>query len=110
MGFCPSCRVEYLPEVTECPDCGEKLVDTLPDIPDIKWVALPNVPGIVYAQMVKEVLDREGIPCYIQSLWSSGGLGVISSTSVPGVTAKIMVPETEYEKAKKIQESMVDHI
>jgi len=110
MGFCPSCRVEYVPGITECPDCGSKIVDTLSDIPDIKWVALPSVPGVVYAQMITEVLIREEIPCYIQSLWSSGGLGVISSTSMPGVTAKIMVPEPEYERAKQIQEGMVDHI
>ena len=110
MGFCPSCRIEYLPGITECPDCGEKIVDTMPDIPDIKWVSLPTLPGVVYAQMIKEVLDREGIPCYVQSLWSSGGLGVISSTAMPGVTARIMVPETEYETALKIQEGMVDHI
>jgi len=110
MGFCPSCRMEYMPEITECPDCGSKIVDALPEFADIKWVSLPSVPGVVYAQMIMEVLEREKIPCYVQSLWSSGGLGVISSTSMPGVTAKIMVPETEYDRARQIQEGMVDHI
>ena len=109
MGFCPSCRVEYLPEITECPDCGEQLVESLPELPDIKWVALPSLPGVIYAQMIKEALKREEIPCYIQSLWSSGGLGVISTTSMPGVSAKIMVPETEYDRALKIQEGIIDH-
>jgi hypothetical protein len=109
MPFCPDCRVEYLPDVTVCPDCGAKLVDTLPELPDIEWVSLPSVPGIVYAQMIKEVLDREEIPCYIQSLWTSGGLGVISSTTVPGVGVKLFVPKSEYDRALQIQEGMIDH-
>ena len=109
MGFCPECRVEYLPEITECPDCGAKLVDHLPDIPDVEWVALPSVPGIVYAQMIKGALDKLDIPSYVQSLWSSGGLGVISSTSMPGVTAKVMVPKPDYDRALEVQESMIDH-
>jgi uncharacterized OB-fold protein len=108
MGFCPSCRVEYLPEVTKCPDCGSKIVDELPDLPDVKWVALPELPGVVFAQMVVEVLEQEDIPAYIQSLWSSGAMGVITTTSMPGVTAKIFVPEPEYERAKQIQDSMMD--
>lgn len=109
MGFCPECRVEYLPEITECPDCGAKLVEQLPDIPDVEWVALPSVPGIVYAQMIQGALEELDIPSYVQSLWSSGGLGVISSTSMPGVTAKVMVPKPDYDRALEVQEGMIDH-
>jgi hypothetical protein len=112
MGFCPSCRMEYVPEVTECPDCHEKLVKSLPEIeiPDVEWTALPSVPGVVYAQMIKEALEQNGIPAYIQSLWTSGGLGVISSTSMTGMAVRIMVPKTEYNRALEIQEGMVDHM
>ena len=109
MSFCPDCRVEYLPEIVDCPDCGAQLVDQLPDIPDVEWVALPSVPGIVYAQMIKGALEKLHIPCYVQSLWSSGGLGVISSTSMPGVNAKVMVPKPDYDRALEVQESMIDH-
>jgi len=112
MGFCPSCRMEYIPEVKECPDCHEKLVESLPEIelPDMEWTALPSVPGVVYAQMIKEALEQNGIPSYVQSLWLSGGLGVVTSTSMPGVSAKIMVPKADYKRALEIQEGMVDHM
>ena len=26
MPFCPECKYEYVPGITECPDCGRKLV------------------------------------------------------------------------------------
>jgi hypothetical protein len=112
MGFCPKCRIEYVLEVTKCSDCGEKLVEILPEIEilDVEWIPLPSVPGVVYAQMIKEALEQNGIPSYVQSLWLSGGLGVVTSTSMPGVSAKIMVPKTDYKRALEIQEGMVDHM
>ena len=33
MPFCPKCRYEYEPSVSICPDCGERLVSSLPEEP-----------------------------------------------------------------------------
>ncbi len=70
MAYCPECRYEYEAGVTHCPDCGRKLVDSPPeDNPpekDIKWAKLCTLQGRLYGEMLKEVLEKEGIPCLIQ--------------------------------------------
>ena len=53
MGFCSACGVEYLPEIAICPDCGLLLVNELPNILDVDWIALPSIPNVVKAQMIK---------------------------------------------------------
>ena len=30
--YCPNCRAEYVEGITQCPDCGESLVDDLPPV------------------------------------------------------------------------------
>lgn len=114
MPFCPQCRYEYLPEVTACPDCGSALVDQLPEMPeieeDVKWAAMSPLPGVVYAKMVAEVLDQRGIPNYIQSLFGSGGLGMITGADFAGSSARIFVPETRLKEAAEIQDDMMKDV
>ncbi|MCX6639123.1 MAG: zinc ribbon domain-containing protein [bacterium] len=111
MAFCPNCRYEYLPEVQECPDCGAALVTELPEIKvdykDVKWVALPALSGVVYAKMVADVLDQHEIPNYIQSLFGSGGLGIISGAGLAGASARIFVPENRLKEAAEIQNEIM---
>lgn len=76
---------------------------------NIKWVPLPDLPGKVYADMVMEVLKEKEIPCYLRSLFGSGGIGVISGAGMAMARDKIMVPEEYYEEARQILEEMVDH-
>lgn len=47
--FCPVCRAEYRPGFTECPDCEEKLVYSLPDddSPDLGAPAATDQDGSV---------------------------------------------------------------
>lgn len=114
MPFCPNCRFEYLPGIKTCPDCGEDLVDELPDmrseLEDIKWVALEPLPGVVYAKMVAEVLDQRQIPNYIQSLFGSGGLGMITGAGFAGSSARIYVPEDRLEEATEIRDQMMKDV
>ena len=111
MPFCPNCRFEYVPEITSCPDCGAELVAELPsfdDLPaDAEWTKLAPLPGMIYAKMVTEVLDERGIPNYIQSLFGSGGLGVISGGDFAGADARIWVPVAFQEEAQRIQDDMM---
>jgi hypothetical protein len=114
MPYCPECRYEYLPEVSECPDCGSTLVETLPDVKteseDVTWTALKPLPGVVYAKMVAEVLEQRDIPNYIQSLFGSGGLGVVSGADFAGASAKIFVPEERLDEATAIRDDMMKDI
>ena len=108
MGFCPDCRVEYVPEISQCLDCGKQLIDELPDTTNAQWTALPCVRGVLNAQMIKGALEKLHIPCYVQSLWSSRGLRVISYSFMNCVTAKVVVPRPNYNRALEVQESMIE--
>lgn len=77
---------------------------------NIKWVSLPPVQGKAYAEMVMEVLRQNDIPCYLQSFFGSGAMGVITGAGLPLARDKIMVPEENYEEALEILDSMVDHL
>ncbi len=111
MGFCPNCGYEYQDEVKTCPDCDIELVDQLPkeEHRDINFVPLPNLPGRVYAEMLKEVLDRKGIPCYIKASGVTGAYRISSSDAVSeGV--RLFVPEEKLQECMDLQHGMLDHI
>lgn len=112
MPFCPDCRYEFRKEIETCPDCGVKLVDQLKinnTHEEIRWVPLHELPGTTYAEMVKEVLERENIPCYIRSDFLSVVYN-IKSVSTTGSKAIIYVPEKYKERAEEILTGMFNHI
>lgn len=76
----------------------------------IKWKPLPDVQGKVYADMVMDVLKQNDIPCYLRSLFGSGGLGVISGAGLSNARDRIMVPDEFYDRALEIMEEMIDHL
>ena len=108
--FCPVCKYEYKPGIKICPDCGEKLVEKFPQdeneksLDNIKFVPLPNLPGRVYADMVKETLEAKGIPCYIRAE------GVGDAYQFPGTTPlgviRLYVPEDRLEECIEIQQQI----
>jgi hypothetical protein len=112
--FCPVCKYEYKSGIKVCPDCGEKLVEKLSldendkKFDNIKFVPLPNLPGRVYADMIKETLDAKDIPCYIRSE------GVGDAYQFPGTTPlgviRLYVPEDKLKECIEIQQQMLDHI
>ena len=69
MPFCPNCRTEYIPGIRQCADCGDALVDQLPEEDQgeaFQLVRLHSFPGEVYANMVGEALEHKGIPYLVQ--------------------------------------------
>lgn len=110
MPFCPDCGYEYKAEVTQCPDCGTALVNSLPQEEivesDTKWVKLPSLPGRLYAEMLKEVLDKEGIP----SIITSGGLEPTLARGTEGDMVTLKVPEEYLERCSEIQSEMFKDI
>ncbi len=112
MPYCPQCKCEYLPGFTVCSDCGEKLVAELPveaEMQEVNWLPLRDLPGNLYAEMVKEVLDKKGIPCFIKSDDLSSTLGT-KTVSTPGASAQIFVPERYHKRCQQLILEMMDHI
>jgi len=103
MPFCPKCRYEYLPGVTVCPDCDEKLVDVLPEEnseEEVKeyddWIELAQLTSLPSAEMLLEVLREKNIPAVIQSdtgyFGTTGQMGP-SSYQPAGGKYSLYVPE-----------------
>jgi hypothetical protein len=105
MPFCPKCRYEYRPEISECPDCNEKLVATMPPDPDEfespdnidDWVPIARMTSPQYAEMIVEALRNKEIP----AIWSStsghfgvtGAMGTSSHQPIPGAGNALHVPK-----------------
>jgi hypothetical protein len=117
MPFCPDCRSEYNPGAAECPDCRARLVDALPPERkesddaslDVKFAPMPELPGRVYAEMVKGALEEHDIPSYIRSDGISEGYGVMGTGPI-SKGFRLWVPEDKLEECVEIQHQMMDHI
>jgi len=104
MELCSRCRCE-LPENTDCcPQCGQKTSSQ-----DLKMVALHALPSRVYAEMVKEVLEKHGIHCVIKTDLLSSAFGS-DGTSAVGTQATIFVPEDRRQESEEILSQMLNHI
>lgn len=108
MPFCPKCKYEYREGFTRCADCGEGLVEKLSEQEDIsvKLVPLEVQQGRIYAEMVKEVLEKKGIFCIIQS----GPLFSLGSAGAEGDFSYIHVPEDRFEEAEQILKELTGEI
>ena len=116
MPFCPKCRYEYVEGHKDCPDCKVTLVDVLPDLEEPsgdpgekEYVELHPLPGQVYADMVKEVFDKEGIECVLIPDVISTGL-LVKGTDIAGNEVRIRVYKKDQERAQDILHTMMDHI
>ena len=98
--FCPKCRYEYEPHVFTCPDCGEKLVVTLPEEetePQYEnWVELVHLTAKMSADMVVEVFRSKDIPVVVLSeagyFGQTGQMGPSAFQPIAGFYS-ILVPE-----------------
>lgn len=111
MSFCPNCRYEYEAGVLECPDCSVKLVAELPEEPAVleeEYVELHTLPGKIYAEMVKEALDKVGIGSMIKTDVLSSGL-LAGSANTAGSECSIFVLKRHQKRAEKILDDMMDH-
>ncbi|UCG61089.1 MAG: hypothetical protein JSV52_12275 [Candidatus Zixiibacteriota bacterium] len=114
--FCPKCRYEYEPHIFVCPDCDEKLVATLPELPpetlreEEDWVELARLVSPMSAQMVLEVLQAKTIPAVILSeAGFFGQTGQIGPTVIQPVAGpySVMVPADFVEGADAEAEAVL---
>lgn len=112
MPFCPKCEFEYRPGITKCPDCAENLVaelalDSTRDIPHPEpapWVKLGVLADEAEAEIVKGLLESEGIPVTVNCdviTWS----GLRLQSAVPAGEKAIMVPQSRLEEAVRLLEA-----
>jgi predicted nucleic acid-binding Zn-ribbon protein len=118
MPFCPNCGYEYKPNVSECPDCGARLVEKLPEEsarnkpeeparnPD--FVPFRNLPSRLYAEMLREALAAEGIASMIKG---DEGIAFRTTTAhIPVSKVTVWVPRKDLNRAKEVADQMLDHI
>jgi uncharacterized Zn finger protein (UPF0148 family) len=102
--FCPVCLYEYKEGIKVCPDCGEKLVDKLPEDqgePLLETAELIDVKNEVEAEYIKSVLEDNGIYSFLRSnVLPSSRLSFFSDKQ-KGI-GTIIINKEDLEKAKKI--------
>ncbi len=110
MKYCHSCRYEFQDEIEVCPDCKVPLKDT-PPVPEkhreVEWVELRQLPNPIYIEMIKEILDKEGIPSYLSYNFLSSTFSIRGSSLV-GESGTLFVPKEFKERAEEIIAPLVD--
>ena len=79
MPFCPACHCEYRTGFTRCTDCDIELVDSLsednpvePELGELELAGLGTFPDPMEAQMIQELLEKNGIISILQSDFNAG--------------------------------------
>ncbi len=103
--FCPVCEAEYEAGITTCPDDNSPLVDrltsenTVHDRSEARFLPLHNLGSPAEAEMVNDILQKNGI----RSVVKSGGADAFSpllSSTADG--ALILVDERDFDRAREV--------
>jgi len=74
-----------------------------------KWQKIGPLPGMPYAQMISEVLEKNNIPYSLSQDGVATAYG-FSGTNLAGNEAFIWVPEEFVDRVREIIEQLIDHI
>ena len=103
MPFCPECRTEYQPGITQCVDCQLPLVDTLPPEPaepagqeGSAWVCISTDHDEAEAYVLKGFLESEGIACELENKTFH------SQPTMATTLVNILVREDQAEQARQL--------
>jgi len=104
MRICSRCQAEIPQQADRCPECGQACPRE-----KVNMIPLHPLPSRIYAEMVKEVLEKRGISCIIKTDLLSSAFGS-DGTSAVGTQAVIYVPEDRCQESEEILHQMLDHI
>jgi hypothetical protein len=74
----------------------------------IKYIPFRSFPSRLYAEMLQEALEKEGIPSLIKS--NDIGIMLGSYSTISPVEVMLWVAEDDFERAEKIANEMLNHI
>jgi hypothetical protein len=106
--FCPICESEYEPGITRCPDDDTALVErltpenTLHDSSEARFVPLHNLGSPAEAEMVNDILTKNGIRSVIKSGGADALSPLLSATSEGAV---IFVDERDADRALEVYQA-----
>ncbi len=106
--FCPTCEAEYEPGITRCADDGAELVERLAvengasDSSDARFVTLHTLSSPAEAEMVNDILRKNGIRAVVQS-GASDQFSPLFSVMAPG--AQVLVDERDLDRARELYAS-----
>ena len=113
MAWCPKCRSEYRPDFDRCQDCDCDLVDCGPeasrpdDPPPGDLIHLYSTTFLEEAETLRIMLQDAGVHA---SIGNEGGALYAVGIPTPAAPLRIMIPETEVEKAKEIIEEHLGNL
>lgn len=102
--FCPVCEAEYEPGITECPDDNTPLVERLTpettgDVSEAEFVPLHRLGSPAEAEMVNDILRKNGVRSVIKSGGADAFSPLLSATSEGAV---ILVDERDADRAMEV--------
>lgn len=74
----------------------------------IRYIPFRSFPSRLYAEMLKNALQKEGIPSLIKS--DDIGIMLGSYSTISPVEVMVWVPEEDFERCEKIADEMLNHI
>lgn len=109
MPYCPRCKTEYRRGITRCPDCGEALVEKLPEPDEARYARvapLTRVADPSEADIVVAVLGEHGISAFARRHGPiTGELGRVTD----GMTedyAIVYVQQERLEEARNLLDDL----
>ena len=103
--FCPVCEAEYEPGIGRCPDDDTPLVDkltsenTVHDSSEARFVVFHKLGSPAEAEMVNDILQKNGVRSAVKSGMSDAFSPLLSSTSEGAV---ILVDERDLDRAQEV--------
>jgi putative signal transducing protein len=103
--FCPVCEAEYEPGIARCPDDNSPLVErltsenTVHDSSEARFLPLHTLGSPAEAEMVNDILQKNGIRSVVQSGGADAFSPLLSATA-PGAT--VLVDERDLDRAQEV--------
>jgi hypothetical protein len=102
--FCPVCESEYQPGITRCPDDNTDLVERLDpatghDDSEARFLPLHKLGSPVEAEMVNDILTKNGIRAMVKSGGADAFSPLLSATSEGSL---VLVDERDLDRAQEL--------